>query len=348
VRTRGASGRRFLGQRLALESRACVFWNLTSKRLASCAALVVLKHFEVAFGAQAAINPLEALLEDFPLKSIEVGRINCLRVLGRIESGYVLSSEDKQAGNAILPFRSAPEDLSEGDEIDVFVYSDTGDRLVATTRAPKAMIGEIAYLKVVEINNTGAFLDWGLPKELLLPYGEQKEEIRAGGFCSVFIHKDKYSLRAVASQRLNRHIGKTPANYRSGEEVAIQVVSRTDLGYKAVVNNSHWGLLYENQVFKPIKRGLRTTAWVNRVVADEKVDLRLAPPARERFSQGAEQILSALEAEGGFLGLHDKSPPEQIRARFGMSKKNFKAALGKLYKARRIAITSDGIRLLSD
>ena len=316
------------------------------KRWASCAALIVLEHFEVAFGAQAAINALDALLEDLPLKSIEVGRINRLRVLGRIEDGFMLSPEDNQGENVVFPERYAPEDLLEGDEIDVFVYSHTGDSLVATTQVPKAMIGEIAYLKVVEINQIGAFLDWGLPKELLLPFGEQKEHITEGGFCTVFIHQDKYSLRAVASQRLKRHIGKTPANYRPGEQVDIQVVSHTDLGYKAVVNNRHWGLLYEDQVFKPLPRGLRTTAWVSRVVADEKVDLRLAPPARERFSQGAEQILAKLEAEGGFLGLHDKSPPDEIRACFGMSKKNFKAAVGKLYKARLITIDSEGIRLI--
>ena len=282
------------------------------------------------------------------MKSIEVGRINRLRVLGTLESGFVVTSEDKQAGTAVLANRYAPDELSEGDEIDVFGYSDTGDRLLATTQIPKAMVGEIAYLRVMEINEIGAFLDWGLPKELLLPYGEQKERILEGGFCTVFIHKDKYSLRAVASQRLNRHIGKTPANYRPGEKVDVQVVTRTDLGYKAVVNNSHWGLFYEDQVFKPLPRGLRTTAWVSRVVADEKVDLSLSPPHKQRFSQAAEQILAKLEAEGGFLKLHDKSPPEEIRACFGISKKNFKAALGKLYKARVIGIESDGIRLIED
>jgi predicted RNA-binding protein (virulence factor B family) len=311
------------------------FWNTT-------------RYFGVACGAQAANNALYALLGDLGVKSIEVGRINRLRVLGSIESGFVLAAEDKQSGTAVLANRYAPDELSVGDEIDVFVYSDTGDRLLATTQVPKAMVGEIAYLRVMEINQTGAFLDWGLPKELLLPYGEQKEHISEGGFCTVFIHKDKYSLRAVASQRLNRHIGKTPANYRPGEKVAIQVVSRTDLGYKAVVNNSHWGLLYENEVFKPLRRGLRTTAWISRVVADEKVDLSLSPPHKERFSQAAEQILAKLEAEGGFLKLHDKSPPEDIRACFGMSKKNFKAALGKLYKERLIAIESEGIRLVEE
>ena len=161
----------------------------------------------------------------------------------------------------------------------------------------------------------------------------------------VFIHKDKYNERIVASQRFNRHIGKELANYRPGEEVYIDVMSRTDLGYKVVVNHRHWGLLYENEVYQHLKRGQRLQAWVKRVVADNKVDVQLTPPAKKRVADGTDQILDTLARNGGSLGLHDKSPPDEIREVFGISKKSFKAALGKLYKARKIVIEDDGIRL---
>jgi predicted RNA-binding protein (virulence factor B family) len=280
------------------------------------------------------------------MSKIEIGRMNCLRVVREVEMGYFLSTPDDDSETILLPSRYVTEDLGEGDEINVFVYADSEDRLLATTETPKAMVGEMAYLQVVEINQTGAFLDWGLPKDLLLPYGEQKERLYEGDFCSVFVYKDKYAERIVASQRLNRHIGKVKALYEAGEKVRIDVVTQTDLGYKVVVNHRHWGLLSENEIFKPLRRGLQTDAWVKKVVEEDKVDLNLEPPRLERFSNASEQILSDLETEGGFIGLHDKSSPDLIRRRFGMSKKHFKAALGKLYRERKITIEADGIRLV--
>jgi hypothetical protein len=281
------------------------------------------------------------------MSTIKVGRINHLQVVKVVEMGFFLAIAEEDEESILLPGRYVTDRLELGDELDVFVYADSEDRLLATTESPKAMVGEMAYLRVVEVNQTGAFLDWGLSKDLLLPYGEQKERLYEGDFCSVFVYKDKYNERVVASQRLNRHIGKTTAKYVEGEKVEIDVVTRTDLGFKVVVNHAHWGLLYENEVFKPLRRGVRTVAWVKKVVADDKVDLMLEPPKLERFSNASEQILSDLASEGGFIPLHDKSPPEAIRRRFGMSKKNFKAAVGKLYKARQITIDAEGIRLVS-
>ena len=280
------------------------------------------------------------------MRTIEVGRMNHLQVVKTVEMGFFLGVSEEAEDTVLLPRRYVSDRLDIGDELDVFVYADSEDRLLATTETPKAMVGEMAFLRVVEVNQTGAFLDWGLPKDLLLPYGEQKERLYDGDFCSVFVYKDKYAERVVASQRLNRHIGKTTAKYAVGDKVQIDVVTRTDLGYKVVVNHAHWGLLYANEVFKPLRRGLRTVAWVKKVVADDKVDLNLEPPKLERFSNASEQILSDLEAEGGFIPLHDKSPPEDIRRRFGMSKKHFKAAVGKLYRERKITIDSEGIRLV--
>jgi predicted RNA-binding protein (virulence factor B family) len=279
------------------------------------------------------------------MTGINLGQMNHLRVIRADRDGLVLAIHPDAAATVFLPGREAGPRLSVGDEVEVFVYSDSSERYVATTHAPKAMVGEIAHLKVVAINQIGAFLDWGLPKDLLLPYGEQKDALAEGMHCTVFIHKDKYTERAVASQRLNRHIGKSGADYQPGEEVAIVVITRTDLGYKVVVNHRHWGLLYHNEVFESLKRGFKTTAWVKKVVADDKVDLSLYPPKKERIDNASQSILMALENAGGFLPLHDKSAPGAIREQFGMSKKNFKAAVGQLYRARRIILGPDGIRL---
>jgi len=286
---------------------------------------------------------------------IEVGRMNRLRVDREVDFGVYLTpinspptatddtEESKKRDGILLPGRYVPEGLEIDDEIAVFVYADSEDRLLATTETPKAMAGEAAFLRVVAVNRTGTFLDWGLPKDLMLPYGEQKRELEPGQFCTVFVYKDKYSDRVVASTRLNRHIGLTRARYKPGQQVDIMVVARTDLGHKVIVNNEHWGLLYENEVFKPLRNGMHTTAWVKKVVNDDKVDLTLSPPIAERFGVVAGQVLKAIEANDGFLPLNDKSSPEAIRRHFGISKRDFKAAVGKLYKLRMITIKADGL-----
>ncbi len=276
---------------------------------------------------------------------IEVGRMNLLKVDRELEFGvFLLPPDCENSEEAILlPTRYIPEGLEIDDEIEVFVYSDSEDRLLATTETPKTMADEAAFLRVVAVNRTGAFLDWGLPKDLMLPYGEQKRELQVGQFCTVFVYKDKYSDRVVASTRLNRHIGLATADYDPGDKVDIMVVARTDLGYKVIVDNLHWGLLYKNEVFKPLNNGMKTVAWVKKVVENDKVDLILSPPKSERFGGVAAQIMTALEAGDGFLPLNDKSPPDEIRRRFGISKRDFKAAIGSLYKSREISIQADGI-----
>ncbi|HIN86688.1 MAG TPA: GntR family transcriptional regulator [Myxococcales bacterium] len=276
---------------------------------------------------------------------IDVGRMNCLRVVRIDSDALILEAPGDNSSNVLLPNRNAQPGLELGDQIDVFVYSDSQGRYLATVHPPTAMLGEIAYLKVLEINQTGAFLDWGLPKDLLLPYSEQKDKLGEGRSCIVFLHKDNHAERVVASQRLKRHIGTTPASYEPGEEVNITVVKRTDLGYTVVVNHRHWGLLYENEIFEPLNIGMKTTAWVKKVVGDGKVDLNLSPPIKQRYSDASERILFELETAGGFLPLHDKSSPEAIYGRLEMSKKNFKAGVGKLYKTRKITLQPDGISL---
>ena len=270
-----------------------------------------------------------------------LGKMNNLRVVDIRDGGFVLAAESKSKKTAWLDRRAAPE-LNLGDSIEVFVYGDGKDRLVATTTYPEAMVGEVAYLRVVQVQNMGVFLDMGIPKDLFLPKGEQTERLASGDYCCVYVYKDKFSERMVATQRFNRHIGKTEARYDRDQKVKIQAVAKTDLGYKVVVNNSHWGLIYHDDVVGHIERGERRAAWVTRVVDDNKLDLHLNPPKKERYSQQAERVLEALEAADGSLNLHDKSPPEEIRSRLGMSKKDFKAAIGQLYKGRMIFIERGG------
>jgi len=276
---------------------------------------------------------------------LDCGVMNNLRVVDIRDGGFVLGASSTSKKTAWLDRRAAPE-LKLGDTIEVFVYSDGKKRLVATTTHPEAMVGEVAYLQVVQVQNMGVFLDIGLPKDLFLPKGEQTDRLVSGDYCCVYVYKDKFSDRMVATQRLNRHIGNTDARYDRDQKVKIQAVARTDLGYKVVVNNSHWGLIYHDDVVGQIARGERRPAWVKRVVEDNKLDLHLNPPKRERYSQQAERVLEILERAGGSLGLHDKSPPEEIRTQLGMSKKDFKAAIGQLYKNRVIFIERGrGIKL---
>jgi len=270
-------------------------------------------------------------------KELIVGRFNDLRVVDIRDGGFVLAAETTSKKTAWLDRRADPE-LTLGDNKEVFVYGDGKGRLVATTSYPEAMVGEVAYLRVVQVQNMGVFLDIGLPKDLFLPKGEQTERLASGDYCCVYVYKDKFSDRMVATQRFNRHIGQSEARYDRDQKVKIQAVAKTDLGYKVVVNNSHWGLIYHDDVVGQLKRGERRVAWVKRVVADNKLDLHLNPPKRERYSQQAERVLAALETAGGSLNLHDKSTPEEIRGRLGMSKKDFKAAIGQLYKGRKIFI----------
>ncbi len=276
---------------------------------------------------------------------LNCGKMNNLRVVDIRDGGFVLGATTTSKKNAWLDRRSAPE-MKIGDTIEVFVYGDGKDRLVATTTHPEVMVGEVAYLRVVQVQNMGVFLDMGLPKDLFLPKGEQTERLASGDYCCVYVYKDKFSDRMVASQRFNRHIGKTEARYDRDQKVKIQAVAKTDLGYKVVVNNSHWGLIYHDEVLGKLNRGERRAAWVKRVVEDNKLDLHLNPPKRDRYSQTAERVLLAIESAGGFLPLHDKSAPDVIRTRMGMSKKDFKAAIGQLYKARKIRIERDGLSLV--
>ncbi len=274
----------------------------------------------------------------------EIGKINTLKVVRETENGVYLDGEN--LGEILMPQKFVTEGVKTAGEANVFVYTDSEDRLVATTEKPLAKVGEFALLKVVATSRFGAFLDWGLPKDLLVPFSEQKAKMQDGKSYIVYLYVDILTNRIAASAKLDKFLDNTPPVYEVGEEVQLIIAEETDLGYKAIVNNEHWGMLYKNQVFKPLAFGEKVTGFVNKVRDDEKIDLLTEKPGYEKIDSISESILKALKENRGFVALTDKSSPEMIQDMLGISKKNFKKAIGNLYKQRLIEFKSDGIRLL--
>lgn len=274
-----------------------------------------------------------------------IGRYNSLQVTKYTDFGLYL--DGGADGEILLPKRYIPksEELEVGDWLNVFVYLDSEDRLIATTQKPKVQVGGFASLKVAEINRVGLFLDWGLPKDLLLPHSEEKRPLQVGDYCVVYVYLDQRTRRITATARLDRYLDKTPVRYASGQEVDLLVVEQTDMGFKAIINNEHWGLIHNNEVFKFLRSGMRERGFIREVRADGKISLSLQPVGREAASSLSEQILAKLREVGGQLPLSDKSSPEQISSLFGVSKGNFKKAIGGLYKQGLIVIEADRIRL---
>lgn len=275
-----------------------------------------------------------------------IGRRNSLPVVRASTPGLYL--DGGELGEILLPGRYIPRDLAPKDRLDVFVYRDSEDRLVATTETPFAMVGEFANLQVVGVNpQVGAFLDWGLAKDLLLPFREQAHPVRLGQRVVVYLHLDPKTDRIVASSRLHRHLSPLPPPYRTGQSVNLFIISRTPLGYNAIVEGAHLGLLYHDQLGGPLTIGDWVKGFVRAVRHEGKIDLSLDASGYQRVASLTEQIIEKLQAHDGRLELDDDSAPEAIRATFGVSKKAFKQALGALYKARRIRFTNPGIQLLA-
>lgn len=237
-----------------------------------------------------------------------------------------------------------PLDAEIGSAVSVFLYLDSEDQLIATTEKPFVMVGQVGQLKVVASTKVGAFLNWGLKKDLLVPFSEQHLPMQLDYSYLVYCYVDR-SNRIVASSKLDKFIGKTTPSYQSGDEVNIMVTEPTELGYKAVVDNQHWGVLYKDQVFKPLRRGYTTKAYIHKVRDDGKIDLLLEKPGYQKTVSIADQILQKLTAANGELPLSDKSEPEAIYAAFGVSKKVFKQAIGGLMKDGKISIEPQKIVL---
>ncbi len=273
----------------------------------------------------------------------EIGKINTLDVVRGTENGVYLDGED--LGEILMPRKFVTDEVMNSGKAEVFVYTDSDDRLVATTEAPLAKAGEFAFLKVVAVNRIGAFLDWGLPKDLLVPFSEQKARMEEGRNYLVYVFEDLQTRRIAASAKLDKFLDNTPPEYNFGDEVDIIISEETDLGYKAIVNSEHWGILYKNQVFQPLKQGMKLKAYIQKVRDDEKIDLLLEKPGYEKIDAISEKILNELKANNGFMAVSDKTSPEMIQALFGISKKSFKKAIGGLYKKHLIDFVSDGIKL---
>lgn len=274
----------------------------------------------------------------------ELGKRNSLTVVRESASGLHL--DGGADGEILLPGREIPAGTRLDDRLDVFLYRDSEDRLIATTATPLVMAGEFAALEVVDYRpGTGAFLNWGLGKDLLLPIREQTEHITIGDQVLVHVYVDRRSERITATMRLDRFLDKTPPPYDHGQPVSLIIANETPLGCKAIVNHQHWGLLYHTDLAFPLVPGQQVEAFIRSVREDGKIDLSLDPMGYQRVRPLAQQILAILESGGGYSPYDDSSSPEEIRDVFQISKKAFKQALGALFRERLIRFENPGIRL---
>ena len=274
---------------------------------------------------------------------LKLGKFNRLTVARRAEQGLYLSGGPE---DILLPNRYIPEGAEIGDEIDVFVYLDNEERLVATTEHPYAEVGDFAWLEVAWVNQFGAFLDWGLMKDLFVPFREQKMKMQKGRSYLVHIHLDPETYRIMASAKVERYLSNDYPPYHGGDEVDALIWQKTDLGFKVVVDNQFAGLLFDDEIFRELHSGDRLRAYVKQVRPDGKIDLSLQRKGQRAVKDFSEILLEHLQTHGGRTALGDKSPADEIYAVFGVSKKVFKKAVGDLYRRRLIVIADDGISLV--
>lgn len=278
--------------------------------------------------------------------SIELGKFNRLEVVKQVDFGMYLHGGDE--GEILLPARYVPEDCRVGDWLNVFLYLDNEERLIATTLTPLVQVGQFACLEVAWINQYGAFLNWGLMKDLFVPFSEQKMKMEVGRKYIVHAHVDEESYRIVASAKVDRYLSKEKPDYQLGQEVDILIWQKTDLGFKAIIENEFSGLLYDSEIFRTLHTGDTLTAFIKQVREDGKVDLTLQKPGMAKVEDFSETLLRYIKENGGKSSLNDKSPAEEIYATFGVSKKTFKKAVGDLYKKRLVVLSEDGIVLAGE
>lgn len=274
---------------------------------------------------------------------IRLGDYNRMTVVKTVDFGVYLDGGEE--GEVLLPARYVPDGCKEGDELEVFVYLDNEERLVATTQTPHAKVGDFACLEVSWVNEYGAFLNWGLMKDLFCPFREQKMKMEKGKSYIVHVHIDNESHRIVASAKVERYFDPSFPPYRYGDEVSLLVWQKTDLGFKVIVDNRYAGLVYSNQIFREIRTGDRMKGYIEAVREDGKIDVILQPTGWRMTKETADVLLDYLETHQGVCRLTDKSPAEDIYQAFQVSKKSYKKAVGDLYKRRLITIEEDCIRL---
>ena len=275
---------------------------------------------------------------------MKIGEYNQLRINRMVDFGAYLIDEDTH--EVLMPKRYLTPEMKEGDMINVFVYNDSENRPVATTERPHAVVGDFALMRVKAVNKVGAFLDWGLvAKDLLVPFSEQRVDMQAGRSYVVRVYLDETTQRIVASAKLAKFLNQTDPDYYHRERVEVLVVQRSDLGYRVIVNNAHWGQIYQNETYQDVNIGDRLTAFVKQVRPDGKVDVTLAKMEKMRVDDLADRIEQHLREHGGEMPLTDKSSPEEINNTFQCSKKDFKKALGLLYKQQKVAL-GDTVKLV--
>lgn len=275
---------------------------------------------------------------------MELGKFNTLKVVKAVDFGMYLDSGVE--GEILLPARYVPAGCKPGDELRVFIYLDNEERLVATTITPRVQVGEFAYLEVNWVNQHGAFLDWGLMKDLFVPFAEQKMKMQVGKSYIVHAHVDEESFRIMASAKVERYLSKEQPDYKPGDEVQVLIWQKTDLGFKAIVENRFAALIYENEVFRPLHTGMELTAYIKQVRPDGKIDLMLQKLGQAHVEDFSSTLLDYIREQGGHTTFNDKSPAEEIYDVFGVSKKTFKRAVGDLYKKHLVELTDAGIRLV--
>ncbi|MCX6232487.1 MAG: S1-like domain-containing RNA-binding protein [Bacteroidetes bacterium] len=276
---------------------------------------------------------------------IEIGKYAELEIEKIIQQGAYLLTGDETA-SILLPTKYIPEGVEIGDMIRVFIYRDSEDKLIATTQTPYALIDECAYLTVKSQSNFGAFLDWGLLKDLLVPFREQNETMQVGKSYLVRLYVDKITNRIVGTQHINKFLRDNEITFQVNDEVEILVCNAVDLGYKVIVNNQHWGMLYKNQIFCDIEEGQKLKAWVKLIREDGKIDVSLQQPGFKEVLSAEEKILHLLQQNNGYCELNDSSSPDEIYAELQISKKVFKKAIGKLFREKHIMIEENGIRIV--
>jgi len=280
------------------------------------------------------------------MSTINVGQFNLMRVDRKVDFGFYM---DDGGEGILLPKRFVPSGLQIDDTISVFVYHDSDNRLIATTQEPFAVVGDIAALKVVEVTSQGAFLDWGLMKDLFVPVSQQLSTMRLGGKYLVKLYIDAQTGRVAATEKIDKQISNDNLTVKEGEKVKIQVYRESEIGYVVIVNQVHQGLVYKNEVFTHLHIGqFIDEAFVKKIREDNKLDIGLGKQGGEKLADDNQKIMSLLKSHKGFLPYHDKSAPDDIYAFFGMSKKAFKMNVGMLYKLKLISIEEDGIHLIPE
>ena len=272
-----------------------------------------------------------------------LGKTNHLEIVRANDYGLLL--EGGHLGHILLPNKFLPKDYKLGEKLEVFVYLDTNDEVVATTQTPKIQLGECAFLKCVDMKQTGGFFDWGLPKDLMVPYAEQSYKIYPDLYYTVYMYQDTASKRLVGSIKLSKHLNELNTNFKAQQEVDVLISGKSQLGFKAVINKTHLGLIHHSDVFKPVRVGQNLKAYIKDIREDKKINLCFNLPDAKQQGSLATQILEDLKQNAGVSTMTDKTPPAEIYAKWNVSKGSYKKALGSLYKQKLITISYDKIEL---